>query len=72
MGKNTLSELVIHGILSRASGVGSPTNHLGSRQRQDTGPGILWSVNRWIELTCYLTKIKKELTVLWTRFTKAG
>ena len=27
-------------ILSRASEVGSPTNHLGSRQRQDTGPGI--------------------------------
>ncbi len=33
--------------LSRASEVGSPTNQLGSRQRQDTGPGILWSVNRW-------------------------
>ena len=28
-------------ILSRASGVGSPTNHPGSGQRQDTGPGIL-------------------------------
>ncbi len=27
--------------------VGSPTNHLGSGQRQDTGPGILWSVHRW-------------------------
>ncbi len=34
-------------ILSRASGMGSPTNHLGSEQRQETGPGILWSVNRW-------------------------
>ena len=33
-------------ILSRASGMGSPTNHPGSRQRHDTGPGILWSVNR--------------------------
>ncbi len=30
-------------ILSSASGVDSPTNH----QRQDTGSGILWSVNRW-------------------------
>ncbi len=27
--------------LPRASEVGSPTNHPGSRQRQDTGPGIL-------------------------------
>ena len=27
-------------ILSRASEVGSPTNHLGSRQRQDTGPYV--------------------------------
>ncbi len=26
-------------ILSRTSEVGSPTNHLGSRQRQDTGQG---------------------------------
>ncbi len=26
-------------ILSRASEVGSPTNHLGSRQRRDTGQG---------------------------------
>ncbi len=26
-------------ILSRASEVGSPTNHLGSRQRQDTDQG---------------------------------
>ncbi len=34
-------------ILSRASGVGSPTNHPGFGQRQDTGPVILWSVNRW-------------------------
>ncbi len=34
-------------ILSRASEVGSPTNHPGSRQRQDMGPGILRSVNRW-------------------------
>ncbi len=34
-------------ILSRASGVGSQTNHPGSRQRQDKGPGILWSVHRW-------------------------
>ena len=29
-------------FLSRASEVGSPTNHLGSGQRKDTGPGILW------------------------------
>ncbi len=28
-------------VLLRASEVGSPTNHPGSRQRQDTGPGIL-------------------------------
>ncbi len=34
-------------ILSRASKVGSPTNHPCSRQRQDTGPGIFWSVHRW-------------------------
>ncbi len=34
-------------ILSRASEVGSPTNRPGSRQRQDTGPWILWSVHRW-------------------------
>ncbi len=32
--------------MSRASGVGSPTNHPGSRQQQDRGPGIFWSVNR--------------------------
>ncbi len=32
----------ISSILSRASGMGSPTNHPGSGQRQDTGPGILW------------------------------
>ncbi len=31
-------------VLSRASEAGSPTNHLGPGQRQDTGPGILWSV----------------------------
>ncbi len=41
-----LGDLVISGtgepmILSRASGVGSQTNHPGSGQRQDTGPGIL-------------------------------
>ncbi len=32
-------------VLSRASEVGSPTNHLGSRQRQDTGPEILLPKN---------------------------
>ena len=41
-------------ILSRASWVGSPTNHPGSRQRQDMGPGILWSVNKE---TCPTTDI---------------
>ncbi len=29
--------LHVYYILSRASEVGSPTNHLGSRQRRDTG-----------------------------------
>ncbi len=42
-------------ILSRASEVGSPTNHPGSRQRQDTGPGILWSV-----IATYKNLKKKE------------
>ena len=36
--------VMISYILSRASKVGSPTNHPGFEQRQDTGPGILWSV----------------------------
>ncbi len=36
-------------ILSCASEVGSPTNHPGSRQQQDMGPGILWSVHRWMK-----------------------
>ncbi len=40
-------------IFSRASGVGSPTNHPGSGQRQDTGPGILWSVHRWTKPNTY-------------------
>ncbi len=43
-------------ILSCASEVGSPTNHLGSRQRRDTGQG---SSDLWTQ--CH-----------WTRFTKAG
>ncbi len=34
-------------ILWRASEVGSTTNHPGSRQRQDTGPGVIWSIHRW-------------------------
>ena len=40
-------------ILSCASEVGSPTNHQGSRQRQDKGPGILWSVHRWTKPNTY-------------------
>ncbi len=40
-------------VLSHAGEVGSPTNHPGSRQRQDTGPGILWSVNRWTKPDIY-------------------
>ncbi len=51
-------------ILSRASEVGSPTNHLGSRQRQDTGPGILWSINRWTRPDrAKPPKIEKERTL---------
>ncbi len=38
-------------ILSRACGVGSPTNHPYLGQRQDTGPGILWSVHSGLNLT---------------------
>ncbi len=33
--------------MSHASGMGSSTNHPVSRQREDRGPGILWSVHRW-------------------------
>ncbi len=54
----------LENILSRASGVGSPTlNHPGSRQRQDTGPGILWSVKYLDRANPVITtqqKLKKE------------
>ncbi len=49
-------------ILSRASEVGSPTNHLGSRQRRDTGQGC----------SSPLTGGRKRRTDCWTCFTKAG
>ena len=39
--------------MSRASEVGSPTNHPGSRRQQDTGRGILWSVHRWTKRNTY-------------------
>ena len=38
-------------ILSHASETGSPTNRSGSDKMQDTGPGIFWSVHRWIRPT---------------------
>ena len=41
-------------VLSHASREGSPTNQTGYMQRQDTGSGILWSVNRWTEWFTYV------------------
>ena len=46
-------------ILSRVSGVGSPTNHPGSWQWQDTGPGIIRSVHRWTEQFTYVKSLDK-------------
>ncbi len=40
-----ITESYLGNILSHASGVGSPTNHPGYGQRQDPGPGILWSAD---------------------------
>ncbi len=54
------TDALISNILSRPSEVGSPTNHPGSGQRQDTGPGILWSVHRW----------KANLVILPKKFLK--
>ncbi len=49
-------------ILSHAREVGSPTNHPGSGQWQNTGPGILWFVHRWTNSlsNSYLQKILKR------------
>ena len=51
-------------VLSRASEVGSPTNHLGSRQRRDTGQGPLNLMTDYLEF--------KNTDWLWTCVTKAG
>ncbi len=52
-------------ILSCASEVGSPMNHLGSRQRRDMGQGPFSPF-----MTNYLKL--KNIDRLWTCFTKAG
>ncbi len=57
-------------LLSRASGLGSPINHPGSRQWQDTGPGILDKAI--LVITTQKFKKKEERIVHGTRFTKAG
>ncbi len=44
-------------ILSRASEVGSQTNHLGSRQRRDTGQGSSSPLTGGRILTKYLDKV---------------
>ncbi len=38
-------------ILSRASEMGSPTNHPGLQAATNTGSGILWSIHRWTRPT---------------------
>ncbi len=55
-------------ILSRASKVGSPTNQLGSGQRQDTGQESLDRAN----LVINYQKLKKTDQPLDLFFTKAG
>ena len=60
---NELISLYVQNILSRASEVGSPTNHPGSRQRQDTGSGILWSVHRWTTLRKKQSQNESHLVV---------
>ncbi len=57
----TLKQL--HYMLSRASDVGSPTNHKGSGLRQDTGPGILlyFTCTRTTVLNLYVFMILAAL-----------
>ncbi len=69
-------------ILSRASEVGSPTNHLGSRQRRDTGQGssspltdgldLTPTVNLMINYQKLINMDRLLWTDYWSRFTKAG
>ena len=62
--------LQVNKILSRASEVESPTNHLGSRQRRDTGQGS--SSLDTANLMISYQKLKKKPSDDWIRFTKAG
>ncbi len=62
MGLNHAGQLYI--LLSRASGMGSPTNHPGSSDKT-RGHGILWSVNRWTKPNTY-----RRASNLWS-YTKA-
>ncbi len=52
--------IIYYIILSRASGVGSPTNHPGSGQRQDTH---LWSIHRWTKPNIKMFKRRTDHTL---------